>query len=120
MLIECSAGDDTAPARPEFVRVCWERSRDCSLDDAAAHLEGCGLDFTVHEGHIELADLEGNPQRLLPYAPPASRLVAHARKSDSTHPMPVGHPQWRGSWSVASCSMSQYSSTKHCSSTMRT
>jgi catechol 2,3-dioxygenase-like lactoylglutathione lyase family enzyme len=76
-----------------FARVGWELARDCSLDDAAAHLEATGTPYTRHDGHLDLADLEGNPQRLLAYTPPASRLVAHARPAGA---LPVGHPRKLG------------------------
>ena len=87
-LLACRAGE-----APGFERVGWELARDCSLDDAAAHLQAAGVAHTRSAGHIDLADAEGNPQRLLAYAPPASRLVAHARPAGE---LPVGHPRKLG------------------------
>jgi catechol 2,3-dioxygenase-like lactoylglutathione lyase family enzyme len=81
--LELIAGDD-----PGFDHVAYELTG--SLDDAAARL---GVPFTRHEDRIELADVEGNAIHLLPYARPASRLVAHARPAGA---LPVGHPRKLG------------------------
>jgi catechol 2,3-dioxygenase-like lactoylglutathione lyase family enzyme len=78
---------------PGFDHVAWGLSRDCSIDDAAAHLHGLGVGFERVGDHLELADLEGNAIHLLPYRAPASRLVAHARPAG---PTPVGHPRGLG------------------------
>ena len=78
---------------PGFHRVGWELARGCSLDAAAAHLDALGIAHTRTGDHLDLADLEGNPLRLLAYRAPASRLVAHARPAG---PLPVGHPRKLG------------------------
>jgi catechol-2,3-dioxygenase len=91
-----AAGDGEGAGGIGFARVGWELARDCSLDDAAAHLDGLGIAYAGGGDWLELADLEGNAQRLLAYRPPVSRWVAHAREIDSAHPLPVGHPRKLG------------------------
>ena len=91
-LIAAAAG-----AEPGFARVAWELARGCTLDDAAAHLDGLGVDFVRDGDAIDLHDLEGNRNRLLPSAGRAgapSRLVAHARPAGPG--LPVGHPRKLG------------------------
>jgi catechol 2,3-dioxygenase-like lactoylglutathione lyase family enzyme len=78
---------------PGFVRVGWELARGCSLDDAVAHLDAHDVPHLYAGNRIDLADAEGNAQRLLAYQPPASRLVAHARPAGT---LPVGHPRKLG------------------------
>ncbi|NUT58669.1 MAG: hypothetical protein HOQ00_07480, partial [Agromyces sp.] len=78
---------------PGFDHVAWGLARGCSLDDAAAHLDGLGVAFERANDRLELADLEGNAIHLLPYREPASRLVSHARPAG---PIPVGHPRRLG------------------------
>lgn len=83
---------------PGLDHVGYELARACTLDDAAAHFDGLGVAYErVDDGHAEpslrLRDLEGNGVQVLPYRPPASRLVAHARPADR---QPVGHPRKLG------------------------
>jgi catechol-2,3-dioxygenase len=78
---------------PGFAHVGWELSPDCSLQDAAAHLDGLGVAHTRRHDRLELADLDGNRIWLLPYAEPASRMVAHARSAGVA---PLGHPRKLG------------------------
>jgi catechol 2,3-dioxygenase-like lactoylglutathione lyase family enzyme len=78
---------------PGFARVSWELARGCSLDEAANDLDARGVPYTRGDAHLDLADVEGNAQRLLAYQPPASRLVAHARPAGT---LPVGHPRKLG------------------------
>jgi catechol-2,3-dioxygenase len=82
------AGDE-----PGFDHVAYELDRLCSLDQARAHLDGLGIACSAAEGGLALADLEGNTIHLLPYAEPASRLVAHARPAGVLRP---GHPRKLG------------------------
>jgi catechol 2,3-dioxygenase-like lactoylglutathione lyase family enzyme len=89
LVLLAADGDD----EPGFARVGWELAPGCSLDDAAAHLDGLGVECTREDGHLALADLEGNALRLLPYAEPPSRLVPHARPAGA---LPVGHPRKLG------------------------
>jgi catechol-2,3-dioxygenase len=92
--LELIGSDPAHPGEgPGFARVGWELARGCALDEAAAHLDAHGVPYTRGDAHLDLADAEGNAQRLLPYAPPASRLVAHARPAGS---LPVGHPRKLG------------------------
>jgi catechol-2,3-dioxygenase len=80
-------------AEPGFDHVAWELARDCSPEQAADHLAAHDVEAILVDGHLELADVEGNALHLLPYTPPASRLVAHARPAG---PLPVGHPRRLG------------------------
>jgi len=80
--------------RPGFARVGWELAHDCSLDDAAAHLDGLGVAFERGGDRLQLADLEGNRLQVLAYRAPGSRLVAHARPAPPG--LPVGHPRKLG------------------------
>jgi catechol 2,3-dioxygenase-like lactoylglutathione lyase family enzyme len=84
------AGGD---AEPGFARVGWELARDCSLEDAAAHLDARGVDYERADDHLALEDLEGNALHILPYRAPASRLVAHARPAGR---LVIGHPRKLG------------------------
>jgi catechol 2,3-dioxygenase-like lactoylglutathione lyase family enzyme len=79
---------------PGFDHVAWGLARDVSVDDAAARLEALGVACARVDGHLELADVEGNALHLLPYREPASRLVAHARPAGPS--LPVGHPRKLG------------------------
>ena len=88
-----AAGPDEGPG---LHRVGWRLARDCPLEEAAAHLDGLGVSYTRTDEALELADLEGNLHRLLPYRPPVSRLVAHARPLSANEPLPVGHPRKLG------------------------
>ncbi len=78
---------------PGFARVGWELSPDCSLDDAAAHLDGLGIAQVRHQDRLELADPDGNEIWVLPYAEPASRMVSHVRSAGVA---PLGHPRKLG------------------------
>jgi len=78
---------------PGFARVGWELRPDCSLHDAAAHLEGLGIVHVQRQDRLELADPDGNEVWVLPYAEPASRAVAHARSAGVA---PLGHPRKLG------------------------
>jgi catechol 2,3-dioxygenase-like lactoylglutathione lyase family enzyme len=79
---------------PGFEYVAWELARDCSLDDAAAHLDGLGVAYAPGEDHLGLTDPEGNRLKIRAYEPPASRLVAHARPAAPD--LHVGHPRKLG------------------------
>jgi catechol-2,3-dioxygenase len=84
-------------ARPGFARVGWELAHDCSLEDAAAHLDGLGITFERGSDRLALVDLEGNALQILAYrgrAGAESRFIAHARPAAPG--MPVGHPRKLG------------------------
>jgi catechol 2,3-dioxygenase-like lactoylglutathione lyase family enzyme len=89
-----AAGRADGVGGPGLARVGWELARGCTLDDAAAHLDGLGVAHASADGHLDLVDLEGNPLRILEYRAPASRLVAHARPAGPG--LPVGHPRKLG------------------------
>ena len=89
-LVLLAAADDEEPG---FARVGWELAPGCSLDAAAAHLDGLGVSYEREAGGLASTDLEGNALRILPYAEPASRLVPHARPAGL---VPVGHPRKLG------------------------
>lgn len=96
-----AAADGVAESAPGFDHVGWELAPSCSLDDAAAHLDGLGVAYERRAGEhdragfdvIWLRDLEGNGLQLLPYRAPASRLTAYARPAGE---LPVGHPRKLG------------------------
>ena len=86
---------DAMSETPGFDRVGWELAQDCSLDDAAAHLDGLGIPHERGTDRLALADLEGNALQLLAYRAGAeSRLVAHARPAGPG--LPGGHPRKLG------------------------
>jgi catechol 2,3-dioxygenase-like lactoylglutathione lyase family enzyme len=75
----------------------FELHRDCSLDDARAHLEGKGVAWQEREGSLFVDDHDGRAVQLMPYREPASdneRRPQHARVSDTVHlggPRRLGH-----------------------------
>lgn len=89
-LVLIDAGTET----PGFRWVGWELAHDCSLDDAAAHLDGLGVAYERAADRLALCDLEGNALQILAYRAPGSRLVAHARPPAPG--LPVGHPRKLG------------------------
>jgi catechol-2,3-dioxygenase len=96
---ELSCGDEplalelVGGAEPGFHHVAYELARDCSLDAAAAHLDGLGVAAERGDDALVLADLEGNEIHLLAHTPPADRFVEHARPAGE---LPVGHPRRLG------------------------
>ncbi|HET9123470.1 MAG TPA: VOC family protein [Solirubrobacteraceae bacterium] len=88
---------EAAGEAPGFERVGWELAPGCSLDEAAAHLDGLGIAHRRGADRLELTDLEGNPLQILAYRDPSParpRLVAHARPPAPG--LPVGHPRKLG------------------------
>jgi len=88
-LLGCRPGD-----APGFHRVGWELAHDCSLDAAAARLDGLGVAYERGPDRLALADVEGNALQLLAHRALGSRLVAHARPPGPG--LPVGHPRKLG------------------------
>jgi catechol 2,3-dioxygenase-like lactoylglutathione lyase family enzyme len=86
--LELLAGEETG-----FDHVAWELARDCSLDDAHAHLDSLGTDMQRVDDRIELRDPEGHALHLLPYREPVSRFVAHVRPAPGMRP---GRPRKLG------------------------
>jgi catechol 2,3-dioxygenase-like lactoylglutathione lyase family enzyme len=88
LALELLAGDE-----PGFDHVAWELAHDCSLDDALAHLDAAGVDAQRVDDRVELEDVDGNAQHLLPYRKPESRFVAHVRPATGMRP---GRPRKLG------------------------
>jgi catechol 2,3-dioxygenase-like lactoylglutathione lyase family enzyme len=88
LALELLAGD-----APGFDHVAWELARDCSPEQALAHLGELGVDAQRVGDHIELRDPEDNALHLLPYIEPASRFVAHVRPAPGMRP---GRPRKLG------------------------
>jgi catechol 2,3-dioxygenase-like lactoylglutathione lyase family enzyme len=82
-----------AGGEPGFDHVAWELARDCSLDDAVAHLTALGVAAQRVVDHVELRDLDDNTLHLLPYREPPSRFVAHVRPATGMRP---GRPRKLG------------------------
>ncbi|MGH2862551.1 MAG: VOC family protein [Solirubrobacteraceae bacterium] len=78
-----------------FDHVAYELARDCSLEQARAHLVQYGAPVQDDgEGDLLTADADGNAVQIRPYREPASRLVAHARPAGEAvvgHPRKLGH-----------------------------
>ena len=81
------------PGEPGFEAVAWRLRHDVSLDDAAGRLDAHGVAFGREDDALTTHDVEGNAIRILAYAAPASRLVAHARPAGDLRP---GHPRKLG------------------------
>jgi catechol 2,3-dioxygenase-like lactoylglutathione lyase family enzyme len=74
--------------------VAYELRRACSLDDARAHLDGCGVTWEERGGGLLVRDADDNGVLVLPYREPISRFVAHARPASDQvvgHPRKLGH-----------------------------
>jgi catechol-2,3-dioxygenase len=74
--------------------VAYMLGRSCSLEQARAHLERCGVEATAEAGAVVCSDPDGNGVKLLAHREPVSRLVAHARPAGEAivgHPRKLGH-----------------------------
>jgi catechol 2,3-dioxygenase-like lactoylglutathione lyase family enzyme len=74
--------------------VAYELRRSCTLDDARAHLDACGVGWDEFAGGLLVRDPDGNGVLILPYREPVSRLVPHARPAIDQvvgHPRKLGH-----------------------------
>jgi catechol 2,3-dioxygenase-like lactoylglutathione lyase family enzyme len=74
--------------------VAYELRRSCSLDDARAHLDTCGVTWEERAGGLLVRDADDNAVLVLPYREPISRLVPHARPAGSRivgAPRKLGH-----------------------------
>jgi catechol 2,3-dioxygenase-like lactoylglutathione lyase family enzyme len=74
--------------------VAYELRRSCSLDDARAHLDTCGVGWEERGGGLLVRDPDDNAVLVLPYREPVSRFVAHARPASDQvvgHPRKLGH-----------------------------
>jgi catechol 2,3-dioxygenase-like lactoylglutathione lyase family enzyme len=54
---------------PGYDHHAFELARDCSLGDAAAHLDRLGIAFEQRDGALHLADADGFGVELVPYRP---------------------------------------------------
>jgi catechol 2,3-dioxygenase-like lactoylglutathione lyase family enzyme len=75
--------------------VAYELARDCSIDQARAHLIEFGAQVEDDgSGGLLTADADGAAIQILAYREPASRLVPHARPAGNPvvgHPRKLGH-----------------------------
>jgi catechol 2,3-dioxygenase-like lactoylglutathione lyase family enzyme len=75
----------------------FELHRECSLDDARAHLEAKGVPWEEREESLLVRDHEGRGVQIMPYRAPADevdRWPQHARPSSVVHlggPRKLGH-----------------------------
>jgi catechol-2,3-dioxygenase len=72
----------------------YELARDCTIADAAAHLDGLGIEYRREAGALHLADPDGHGVELLPYERPADSRPGIARFSATLggfHPRKLGH-----------------------------
>jgi catechol-2,3-dioxygenase len=87
--LELIAGDPVG-----LDHVAWELARECSLDDARAHLEGYGASVLSDTDGLHTVDADGNGVQVVAYREPVSRLVPHARPAGRAivgHPRKLGH-----------------------------
>jgi catechol 2,3-dioxygenase-like lactoylglutathione lyase family enzyme len=82
---------------PGHDHVAFELHRDCTLDDARAHLRGLGMEWQEREGCLFVADPDARPVQVMPYREPETvvdRWPQHARPSATVHvggPRKLGH-----------------------------
>ena len=83
--------------RPGHDHFAFELHRDCSLDDARAHLRALDVEWGEREGCLFVDDPDGRPVQVMPYREPPSevdRWPQHARPSSTVHvggPRKLGH-----------------------------
>ncbi|HJU47294.1 MAG TPA: VOC family protein [Gaiellaceae bacterium] len=80
-VLELAAWSD----RPGHRHTAYELARDCSLDDARAHLEARGVAWEELEGAVCTSDPDGRGVELLPYRE-TEPWVLHARRSTTVRP----------------------------------
>ena len=82
---------------PGLDHYAFELHRDCSLDDARAHLQASSVTWREAEGCAFVDDPDGRVIQLMPYREPGSeadRWPQHARPSRTVHlggPRKLGH-----------------------------
>ncbi len=64
-----------AGGRPGLDHFAFELARDCSLDDARAHLDGLSVAWLEDEGSLFVDDPDGRPVQLMPYRLPGRRAT---------------------------------------------
>jgi catechol 2,3-dioxygenase-like lactoylglutathione lyase family enzyme len=85
-----------AGGRPGLDHFAFELARDCSLDDARAHLDGSNVSWLEDEGSLFVNDPDGRPVQLLPYRQreaESDHWPQHARPSTTVR---VGGPRRLG------------------------
>jgi catechol-2,3-dioxygenase len=85
------------------VHTAFELARDCTLDDARAHLESLRVAFDDAGDGITMSDPDGRGVVLIPYRPD-DPLVAHARPSTTVRP---GAPRRLGHVNCLTAHMSE-------------
>lgn len=83
-----------ASDRPGADHTGFELARGISLEDAAAHLDGLGVEHRRADGALHLADPDGHGIELLPYRPPEDQRPPIARSTSTLagyHPRKLGH-----------------------------
>ena len=81
-------------AEAGFDHHAFELARGCSLDAAAAHLDGHGVAYDRRDGALHLADADGFGVELVPHRPQADRRPDVARSTGELHafrPRKLGH-----------------------------
>jgi len=86
--LELRAGGDPGPDHTGY-----ELARDCSLDDAASHLDGLGVPHRREDGALHLTDPDGHGVELLAHVPADDPRPDVAR---STTTLPAFHPRRLG------------------------
>ena len=72
----------------------YELSRGIALEDAAAHLDGLGVEHRIEDGAVHLRDPDGHGVELLPYRPADDPRPPIARSTTTLggfHPRKLGH-----------------------------
>lgn len=83
--------------RPGLDHFAFELARDCSLDDARAHLDAKGVPWSDDDGTLVVADPDGRSVQVIPFREPVvetDRWPQHARPSDTVRiggPRKLGH-----------------------------
>ena len=70
---------------PGHDHTAFELARDCSLDDARAHLRALGIGWQEQEGSLFLLDPDGRGVQVMPYRR-QEPWVVHARRSTTVRP----------------------------------
>jgi catechol-2,3-dioxygenase len=83
-----------ASDRPGADHTGYELARGIALEDAAAHLDGLGVEHRLEGGAIHLRDPDGHGVELLPYRPADDPRPPIARSTTTLggfHPRKLGH-----------------------------
>jgi hypothetical protein len=91
----------------------YELARGIALEDAAAHLDGLGVEHRIEDGAVHLRDPDGHGVELQPYRPADDPRPPIARSTTTLggfHPRKLGHvnsltadwPAWSPSTATSS------------------